>query len=348
MSNKQSSDLTIDYIIHNIKDQINQFSSINEAIAGQTKLLALNATIEAARVGEAGKGFAVVANEVKSLAEKVDENSKEIRTQVIEQITEQTDELKRQFKDNELSRLSEMSQTLVQLIVRNLYERTADVRWWATDDALFKCLMDSSNDKVVYATERLSLINRFYTVYLNLVLTDKEGKIIACSNPDYVSKIVGQSVSSRSWYSNAVSTRSGDDYVVDPIYNDPLHENKLVAVYATAVREGGKVDGNVLGTLGVYFDWENQSKTIVSAEPNLSSEEWQRSKVMLLDANHRIIASSDGNGLLEPFQLDTSNGQKGFYINDNKITAYAKTIGYEEYDGLGWYAVILQDIASSN
>ena len=33
-----------------------------------------------------------------------------------------------------------MALTMVQLIVRNLYERTADVRWWATDDALYKAL----------------------------------------------------------------------------------------------------------------------------------------------------------------------------------------------------------------
>lgn len=69
--------------IKSSSEKITTIIGVIDEIARQTDLLALNAAVESARAGEAGRGFAVVATEVRKLAQRSADASKEIRDLVI-------------------------------------------------------------------------------------------------------------------------------------------------------------------------------------------------------------------------------------------------------------------------
>ena len=312
-------------------------------VTAATRILALNALVESNRAGEAGRGFAVVANEVKSISSRINKVTQELESELSANIDELTQLGEAMIMHVRGNRLADLSLNMIEIIDRNLYERSCDVRWWATDSAVVDCLAEVSDTASRYACKRLGVILDSYTVYLDLWVANADGVVVANGRPDRYPRAIGTDVRNSQWFRDAMATRDGTEFAVADVSTVDTLENSTVATYSTAIREGGEVNGKVLGALGIFFDWAPQAKAVVDGV-RLTEDERRRTRSMLIDSRGRIIAASDNRGLLREVVRLESSGTMGTYLDDNgAIVGYALTPGYETYKGLGWYGVIVQE-----
>lgn len=341
MSNPQE----IVELTHQVKKlATGKISDIND-INRETTFLALNALIEAARAGNAGKGFAVVANQVKHVSARISDITTVLNKELagsLSKLTDLGDSMIERLRSHEGQRCADLALNMIDIVDRNLYERSCDVRWWATDSAVVDCAADASDDASRHASRRLSVILDSYTVYLDLWIVDVSGTVVANGRPDAY-PVAGRNIADARWFKAAMKTPSGADFVAGDIEALPLLGNAHVATYATAIREGGAVDGRPLGALVIFFDWATQASAVVKGV-RLTDEEWTRTRCMIVDSAFRIIASSNAaDSLGEPFHLITEGRRTGFYRSaDGSTVSFAATPGYESYRGMGWYGVVVQ------
>jgi hypothetical protein len=318
-------------------------------ITRRSKMLALNATIEAHRVGSAGRGFAVVADEVKAISNEIalltDSLQGELRGRLSE-LSQFGETLASQVRQVRGERLADLAHNTIEVMDRNLYERSCDVRWWATDAAVVACAGRADEPAVIEHTcRRLGVILDSYTVYLDLWVADAQGRVVANGRRSRYPGVVGTDVSGEAWFRDAMAANDGGAFAVADVARNPGLSNAMTATYATAIREGGEANGRPIGALGIFFDWEGQAQGIVDGV-RLAPEDKARSRCLLLDSRHRVIASSDRTGVLsEVFPLRTERGERGHYVDPTGVmVGYARTPGYETYDGMGWYGVIVQKL----
>ncbi len=319
--------------------------SVNEIrdVTRMTRMLALNASIEAARAGEAGRGFAVVADDVRSVSSKIDA----ITVSLSDELSGRIDEL--QALGDKLigrvrgTRLADLALNMIEIVDRNLYERSCDVRWWATDSAVVNCLASGGPGTVErdFCSKRLSVILDSYTVYLDIWVVDLRGNVLATGRPGKFPRARGGNVSREAWFRDALLTHDGSEFAVSSVAIEPRLD-RSVATYATAVRTGGEVRAAPIGVIGIFFDWQAQAQTVVDGV-RLSDDERSRTRCMILDADHKVLAASDRRGLLtETFPLKRAGRPAGHYEEDGSTIGFSVTPGYETYKGLGWFGVVAQ------
>ncbi|MFD1191697.1 methyl-accepting chemotaxis protein [Phenylobacterium conjunctum] len=323
--------------------KIGEISTINR----EAKMLAINALITAARAGEAGKAFAIVAEEFKRIASEIDDVAIGMETQVRADLRELSAVGAAILSHLRGQRLADLALNAIEIIDRNLYERTCDVRWWATDSAVVDCVAQPGPEASRHASSRLKVILDAYTVYLDLWICDARGRVVATGRPEKYAATRDLSVAAAPWFQQAMRTASGDEFVACDVAREAALAGAPVATYATAIRQGGKATGRPVGVLGVHFDWRPQAQAVVDGV-RLTGEEAARSRIMLLDHKGRVLASSDRKGELEEvFHLPGDAVSMGSYAIDGATVGYALTPGYETYRGLGWYGCILQREAAA-
>lgn len=322
-----------------------------QMITRQTRLLAVNALIEAAHAGKAGLGFSVVAEEVKNISERVSKIASGLTVDLQAAVNELTELGKSMCFDMRGQRLADLSLNMIEIIDRNLYERSCDVRWWATDASLIDALTHKTEAAFAHASQRLGIILDSYTVYLDIWVADISGKVVAAGRPERYTKVIGANVAHAPWFQQALRHTSGDQYHAAEVALEPLLNNAHSCAFSAGIRSADNPRSEIIGVIGVFFDWQSQARSVIEGI-RLSDEERARSRMMMVDAKHRIIASSDPDAQLgTQIELAFKHGQASGYslLANRVIQAYALTPGFETYPGMGWLGVIdqqLPDIAS--
>jgi hypothetical protein len=316
-----------------LRSSIGQISELND----RTHVLAINARIEAARAGAAGRGFKVVADafgalnvEIQGVSSKLTDESQKRLDELLSISVELAGTVQGQ-------RLTQIAGSVMDIVDRNLYERSCDVRWWATEAAVIGVLEDPSKTDI--AAERLATILKSYTVYYDIVVVDREGRVVANGHPERFA-VKGLDVSGQAWFRQAME-RGGEEFGFQSVHRGAMAGGAPVLVYSCSVRSRGAA----AGVLGVVFRWEGLGiTTLEHAAVSLDGAE-----LVLTEADGTVLAvhGTDAQGLLtwdRASELLNEEGS-GFRITSEGqyLLARGRSPGFETY-ATGWSCLIRQKL----
>lgn len=339
---------------------------LEESITGivdiheRSHVISINARIEAVRSGQSGVGFRVVAEEFSrmnnAIREIADDLGQNIHTEIT-RLTELSEGMVRQVRGE---RLSQIALSVMDVIDRNLYERTCDVRWWATDDSVVSALKGNRSevspdgpagtrideDAFAWVSRRLGVILDSYTVYHDIVLADGEGIVVANGRPETF-KSTGMNVSKEHWFAGARHARA-DEYSFQSTHSSPLVSGAKALVYGCRVADGA---------LGVVFSWDGLVRAVIDRVQGIDLkadiEKYKIPTVIsIVDQNGTTLASSDEALEGHAFPADElkrilESRTMGFAVTPTasgaRIYAWGYSPGFETYS-TGWYCIISQDI----
>ncbi len=333
-------------LLARIRGSIKEISEINL----QARVLSINAQIEAARAGESGRAFAIVAQEMATFSDRTQRAAQKLE-QESEGLVLELAEISRQLAtDVRGTRLCDLALTNIDLIDRNLYERSCDCRWWATDGAMVAALETRDASTTQVAAHRLGVILKAYTVYYDIVLADLTGVVIANGRPStYASQ--GSQQTKAPWFQVALATASGDEFGFQSVHESSLVGAHRALVYSCKVCRGGDAKSEPIGVLGVVFNWDGLAQKIVHETP-VDESKRTSTRVCIMDDAGNLLADSRDKILQEKIDIPEraalfaqKKGSKRAIIGPNDVlVAHAQSPGFETYR-TGWHSLIIEELA---
>lgn len=235
-----------------------------------------------------------------------------------------------------------LSSLAIDIMDRNLYERANDVRWWALTSFFREAFEDINS--ILYKKDKISsilkYINDLYTVYTNILVFDKSGKVIAVSNPkeEY---LVGKMLT-QDWVEKTFSLRDTSKYCVSKFEKSSLYDNESTYIYCSAIRSL-KNPNLVNGGIAIVFDSTPQFKAMLddTLPKNLDGEVVEGTFAVFTSRDKKIISSTNEHLKIDSYlNLEDSfftikNGNQFSKIVEIANIYYAVGVrcssGYREY-----------------
>ena len=194
-----------------------------------------------------------------------------------------------------------LSSLAIDIMDRNLYERANDCRWWALNSYFREAFDDYSSldDKKDEISEILKYINELYTVYTNLIVFDKDGKVIAVSNRNEQFSL-GR-VLTQDWVSKTLMLKDTSKYCVSKFEKTNLYDNESTYIYSSAIRSF-KNEAITTGGIAIIFDSKPQFNAMLeeTLPKNAEGEKIPGIFALFTNKDKQIISSTN-----EDFEVDS-------------------------------------------
>lgn len=220
------------------------------------------------------------------------------------------------------------AQVAIDILIRNLFERTADVGFLATDVSLCDfATMDApaQRDALASIQARFAEYIEKYSVYDDVLLFDLDGTLIASTHDEKLGKKID-----RRFIDTALNTSKEyvENFGIYPIVND-----KESLIYSYRVCDD---QGKPLAVLGLVFKFQDEMHVIIS--PLIDHETW--TDILLLDAKNRTIYSSNPfhYPLCAPHKTVLNRVDTVPFLAQEYVACTKQTKGYQGFFGLGWQA----------